>query len=839
MIPSGTKLGRYEIRSKLGAGGMGEVYLAQDTTELDRTVALKILPAEVAANKDRLQRFTQKARTVSNLNHPNILTIYEFGQADSVCFIATEFIEGETLRQHFSGCRLKLVDVLDIAAQIVAALNAAHEAGVVHRDIKPENVMVRRDHIVKVLDFGLAKPTGKSASSSVDSEAGTKVLVHTEPGLVMGTVSYMSPEQSVGSGVDHRTDIWSAGVLLYEMLAGVVPFAGKDIHRQIIAIQEQEPAPLAHHVEGVPARLEEIVVKCLAKDKDERYQTARDLLIDLRNLRRRLDVDAEIERTVAPVFRTTSGGGASRTPTQSFQPDAGATNAVPARMTSSAEYLVAQVQRHKTSALIAVGVLVLAVAAIGYYLHTRNTEIAIESIAVLPFVNQNHDADSEYLSDGVTESIINSLTQLPNLKVIARSSVFRYKGKETDPLAAGKELGVRAVLTGRIMQRGDNLTISAELVDVRDNKQLWGEQYSEKVSDLLSVQREIASKITSNLRLKLSGEQQSRVTKNYTLDPEAYQLYLKGRYQLNKRTEDSLNRGVEFFNQSIEQDPNYALAYAGLADAYNQMGLWTTLPPAESFSKAKAAAERALQLDSTLGEAHTALAFEKFQYEWDFAGAENEYRQGISLNPNFATARELHGYQMYLADPHGFNEAMQELRKAQELDPLSSPVSFNIAVLFYFERRYDEAIEQLKRIHDLDPNFTLANGLLGAAYMGKGMFAEAVAAWLAGSTLEGQGLSPQSINALNEAFKKSGIKAFMQKHAELLEQKSKQRYVSAYFIAMDYAYLGEKDLAFVWLEKAYQERSSWLTCLRVDPLWANLHSDPRFADLLRRIGLPQ
>ena len=485
-ISAGTKLGRYEIRSKIGEGGMGEVYLAQDTTELDRTVALKILPVEVAGDKDRLQRFIQEARTVSNLNHPNILTIYEFGQAGSTCFIATEFIDGETLRQHLSARRLKLVDVLDIAAQIVAALNAAHEAGVVHRDIKAENVMVRRDHIVKVLDFGLAKLSeprpvgiaGGPGKAETNEDAKTKVLVHTEPGLVMGTVSYMSPEQSVGSGVDHRTDIWSAGVLLYEMLAGVVPFEGKDIHRQIIAIQEQEPAPLSHHVEGVPARLEEIVVKCLAKDKDERYQTAKDLLIDLRNLKRRLDVDAEIERTVAPEFRPTiDGGGTSRIATQSSQPDAGATNAVPAHLTSSAEYLVAKVQQHKTSAVIAVGVLALAIAALAYYFHARNTEVAIESIAVLPFVNQNHDADSEYLSDGVTESIINSLTQLPNLKVIARSSVFRYKGKETDPLAIGKELGVRAVLTGRILQRGDNLTISAELVDVRDNKQLWGEQY--------------------------------------------------------------------------------------------------------------------------------------------------------------------------------------------------------------------------------------------------------------------------------------------------------------------------------------------------------------------------
>src|SRR5882672_9465115 len=352
-IPPGKKLGRYEIRSKLGAGGMGEVYLAQDTSELGRTVALKIVPPEVAKDKDRLQRFTQEARTVSNLNHPNILTVYEFGQTDSGSFIATEYIDGVTLREHLSGRRLKLIDILDLAIQIVAALNAAHEAGVTHRDLKPENVMVRRDHIVKVLDFGLAKLAAPSPDLQIDSEAGTKVFVQTEPGLVIGTVSYMSPEQSVGKGVDQRTDIWSIGVVLYEMLAGCVPFQGKDIHRQIIAIQETEPAPLSQLVEGVPDRLEEIVLKCLAKNKDERYQTAKDLLIDLRNLRRKLDVDAEIERTVAPGLRSASSG-TSRVNTQSSQSNAAATSAAQLPTTSSAEYVVTEIKRHKVIAVIVV-----------------------------------------------------------------------------------------------------------------------------------------------------------------------------------------------------------------------------------------------------------------------------------------------------------------------------------------------------------------------------------------------------------------------------------------------------------------------------------------------------
>src|SRR6266700_5961102 len=387
-IPAGTTLGRYEIRSKLGGGGMGEVYLAQDTSELGRAVALKIVPAEVAKDKNRLQRFTQEARTVSNLNHPNILTVYEFGQTELGSFIAAEYLDGVTLREHLSERRMKLIDILELAIQIVAALNAAHEAGVTHRDLKPENVMVRRDQIVKVLDFGLAKLTATSSNKQIDSEAGTKVFVQTEHGLVMGTVSYMSPEQSVGKGVDQRTDIWSIGVVLYEMLAGCVPFQGRDIHRQIIAIQETEPAPLSQLVEGVPDRLEEIVAKCLAKDKGERYQSAKDLLIDLRNLRRRLDVDAEIERTVAPGLRNPSGGstGASR---QGSQISAGATSAVQVSTLSSAEYVVTGIKRHKLAAAIVL-VLIAGGVGLGLFMRARNTEGPIESIAVLPFENKSN-----------------------------------------------------------------------------------------------------------------------------------------------------------------------------------------------------------------------------------------------------------------------------------------------------------------------------------------------------------------------------------------------------------------------------------------------------------------
>ena len=518
-LAANTTLSHYRIVRKLGAGGMGEVYLAQDTSELGRNVALKILTLEVAKDKDRLQRFTQEARTVSNLNHPNILTVHEFGQNESASFIATEYIDGVTLRDYLSSRRLKLIDVLDVTIQVVSALNAAHEAGVTHRDLKPENLMVRRDQIVKVLDFGLAKlsepyatPSGADENDTSE-DAATKVLIHTHPGMVMGTVSYMSPEQSVGRGIDHRSDIWSLGVVLYEMIAGCLPFPGRDIHRQIIAIQETEPLPLTQQVEGVPERLDEIVTKCLAKDKNDRYQSARDLLIDLRNLRRKLDVDAEIERTIAPAQRNSSGNASAGY--HGSQTSAVATNDAQMRP-SSAEYVVNGIKRHKLVAVTVALLMVMAGIGYGLYSHARDSEAAIESLAVLPFENKSNDVDADYLSDGLAESLIYRLSQIPNLKVSPTSSVLRYKGKEPDVKAIAGALGVNAVMTGRLVKRGDNLTISAELIDARYNKLVWGEQYERKISDLLATQREIATAITDQLPLKLSGDDGRSVTKRYT-----------------------------------------------------------------------------------------------------------------------------------------------------------------------------------------------------------------------------------------------------------------------------------------------------------------------------------
>ena len=829
-LEANTTLSHYRIVSKLGAGGMGEVYLARDTSELSRTVALKIVPAEVAGDKIRLQRFIQEARTVSNLNHPNILTVYEFGQTESTFFMAIEYVDGVTLRQHVSNRRLKLVDVLDMAVQIVGALNAAHEAGVTHRDLKPENVMVRRDQIVKVLDFGLAKPPEHSLSEQIDSEAGTQVLVHTEPGVVMGTVAYMSPEQSMGGGVDQRTDIWSFGVVLYEMLAGVLPFQGKDIHRQIIAIQEEEPAPLSQRVEGVPDRLEEIVAKCLAKEKDERYQTAKDLLIDLRNLRRKLDVDAEIERTVAPAMRSTNGG--ARSGTRAAQ----VSTASATRTTSSAEYIVTGIKRHKLAVVVVA--LALLTGIVGLVLFARdgtsNTTGTINSIAVLPFQNKSTVADTEYLSDGLAESLIYRLSRLPNLKVSPTSAVMRYKGAEFDAQRIAAELGVQAVMSGRMSQRGENLSISVELIDAANNRILWGEQYERKMSDLLATQREIAAAITEKLQVKLSGESARGMTKHYTDSNEAYQLYLKGRFVWNKRTGDSLKQAANFYKQAIEKDPNYALAYSGLAETYVLFSSYSVALPKDSMPQAKAAAQRALELDDSLVEAHTAFAEYLNHYEFDRIGAEKEFRRAIELNPNYATAHQWFGN--LLTALRRFDEALVELKRAEELDPLSPIIASNLGDTFLYARRYDEAIAQCKRILSLNPNFPIAHFSLGMAYLAKGMNPEGYAEIRRYLELDPD---PTGKGFLGYWLAKSGQRGEAVNLLRELKQESTQRYVQSIALGLIYLGVGDKEEAMVWLEREISERGANARYFAVIIELDSLRSEPRFKEMLKRMNLPE
>ena len=833
VINVGSRLGHYEIIAPLGAGGMGEVYLAQDT-RLGRKVALKFLPELFTADRGRLSRFAQEARAASALNHPNIITIHEIGEGEGTHYIATEFVEGETLRQHAARVRPNLPAALDLIIQVARALVAAHDAGIVHRDIKPENVMVRTDGYVKVLDFGLAKLT-EQEQPTLDAEAPTAALVQTEPGRVLGTVQYMSPEQARALEVDARTDIFSLGIMLYELVTGRLPFMGQTATDVLAAILQTEPPPPSSYAPDVPRELERISTKMLRKDRDERYQSVKDLLIDLKDLRQELEFAARLERSTPPQAHSAAvtPEGAARAPQQTAQDAAVQTSAADARPTSSAEYLVGEIKRHKLGALIALIALACAAVGLFMYLHARDTEVAIDSIAVLPFANQNHDPDTEYLSDGLTESVINSLTQLPNLRVIARNSVFRYKGKETDPLAIGHELGVRAVVTGRAIQRGDNLVVSVELVDVRDNKQVWGEQYNRKLSDIFAVQAEIAQEISAKLRLRLTGAEQQRVTKHYTDNVAAYQLYLRGRYNFNKFSPEGLTKSIDYYNQAIALDPTYALAYAGLSGSYGLQADIGLFPARDLFPKARAAADKALALDNTLAEAHVAAGNVSLFYDWDWAAVEREVKRAIELNPNNADAHM--AYASYLKARERHAEYMAEAKRAQEFDPLAPLTNMEVAEAFYFTRQYDAAIEQGRKTLELDPHFFLTYHVRARAFEQKGMYAEAIAEYK--RAIETIGRDPSLVASLGHVYAQAGQRDEAQKILAELLGTAKQRYLPSYLIAKVYAGLGDKEQAFAWLDKAYAERYFLLIWLNGEPQFDNLHADPRFADLVRKVGL--
>jgi TolB-like protein/Flp pilus assembly protein TadD/predicted Ser/Thr protein kinase len=818
---SGTRLGRYEIRSELGKGGMGEVYLAEDTA-LHRNVALKVLPAVVAINQDRMRRFKQEATAAASLNHPNIAHIYEIGEAGEVNFIAMEYVDGATLRDKIHREHAELPKLLRALEHVAEGLAKAHAAGIVHRDLKPDNIMVTHDGHGKILDFGLAKliePSQFSGLSDTGSDVATAILPeHSKPGVILGTVGYMSPEQAQGktNQIDHRSDIFSFGCILYEVATGQKAFEGEDPLDSLHKIVHAPTPNIGDANPRAPSELQRIVRRCLAKDPNERYQTIKDAAIELKEIRHEL-AGAGMDVTLPPAS-VTQAGNASETATDS------------SGRASSAEYIVSGIKQHKLIIFVVLTLLVVGAAGLGAYLYTRRSEVAIESIAVLPFENQNKDPNIDYLSDGLTDTIINSLTQLPNLKVIARSSVFRYKGKQTDAITVANELGVRAVVTGRIIQRGDSLTIGAELIDAHENKQLWGEQYERRVSELLAVQRDIAQQITGNLRLQLSSGEQGRISKHYTDNAEAYQHYLNGRFHWNKRTGDALKKSIEYFNRAIEKDPSYALAYAGLADAYVLLPPYSAGSPLESLPRAKAAARKAVELDDTLAEAHTSLA-QALHFGWSFNEAEKEFQRAISLNPNYATAHHWYGFGS-LQTSKRFDEAISALKRAQELDPLSLIISTDLGHIYLNAGQYDRAIEQLQKTLVMDEDFYYAHWCLGLAYEMKGSFREAQAEYQKALQLNDD---PYVLGLLAHLFAASGKKDQAIKTLQQLEETSRQRYVPASSFAFIYAELNEMDKAFHWLEKCYQEHCNDLISIEFEPLFKNVRSDPRFAELARRV----
>jgi serine/threonine-protein kinase len=715
-IPSGTTLGRYEIRSKIGAGGMGEVYRAYDPKN-KREVAIKILSADFSADKNRLARFEQEARAAGALNHPNIITIHEIGEAEGRPYIATELVEGQTLRRRLRQ-PLSVLEAVDTAVQMASALGAAHGAGVIHRDLKPENVMVRPDGLVKVLDFGLAKLAGPNPLAS-NSTASTLPAVKTDSGLILGTVAYMSPEQARGLDVGAPSDIFSLGVTLYEMVAGRPPFEGQTPTDLIASILKSEPPPLTSRAEYVPPELKRIIEKALRKDPELRYTTINDLLGDLKELKRELEFKERVERELPPGVLES----ASVEDDDTRQVRA---KAHPDQPASPVSTILSTVRSHKLATLITLLVIIgVAATALRLYSKSSNSEGVIDSIGVLPFTNGSNDQVGEYLSDGITEQLINSLSQLPQLRVPARTTMFRYKGKEMDLQEVGRKVGVRAVLTGRVSERENYLTVQVDLVSVANGSQLWGAQYNRKTTEVQSVQEEIVRDLSQRLHLSLNRAQEQRLEKRNTKNTDAYDLYLKGRYHLEKRTEDGIRKAIDFFQQATGKDPEFGLAYAGLADCYVLGANALPWPETEVRLKAKEAALKALAKDDTLAEAHTSLAVVSMLYDWNWPSAEKEFKRAIELNPSYVTAH--HWYAEYLAAMGRHDQAFNEITQAQKLDPLSLIINRDVGMHHYYAGRYDQAIEQARNTLALDSTFSQAHRLLGLAYLKKGQAPEAIA----------------------------------------------------------------------------------------------------------------
>jgi serine/threonine-protein kinase len=773
---------------------MGEVYRARDTT-LGRAVAVKLLPADAAQDQRRLRRFEQEAHAASGLNHPNILTIYEVGVHNGTPFVASELVEGENLRRRMARGRPGVREVLDIGAQIASALAATHAAGIVHRDVKPENIMVRNDGIVKVLDFGIAK----IVRTTEGEEPPTIGASDTQPGMVLGTFQYMSPEQARGLETDPRTDIWSLGVVLYELVTGRSAFAGATTSDVIAAILGAEPKPVSMHMRDAPAELERIVMKALQKDREERYQDIKDLALDLKSLKRRLDLDVELSRH----SETPSGSNTGRSR--------------PAR--KRVAFVVGA----------SMATLALGYAAYSGFLAGPAGD-NVDSVAVLPFTNESGDPNHEYLSDGISETLINNLSGLSDIKVIARSSSFEYKGKTVDLQEVARALGVKAIVTGRVAQRGDNLVIGVELVDTADRTQMWGEQYNRKATDLLQVQADISDDVAEKLRRRLSTAERDRLTRSETTNPQAYELALQGRFYARQGGFQNTQRAIEYFQQAIALDPNYALAYVGLSNNYRGLVANSLLDPKEYMPKVEAAVRKALELDETLADAHAALA--NFLREtWDWTGAEREYQRAIALNPSLAGAHR--GYAAFLNDMGRHDEALGEVTRARELDPLNPFAGTQVGFRLFFARRYDEAIETLKR--ELDRGVSLTAVVLGYTYDAKGMYSDAIAAYRLAIERGDNGSSTQIF--LAAAYAHAGDR--QQAQAILKRLETGKAYVSPGELAVLYAALGEREQAFTSLEKAFAARDLQLQYLGADPSFDSLRSDPRFEDLLRRVGLPQ
>jgi eukaryotic-like serine/threonine-protein kinase len=790
MLEPSTRLGPYEIVAPLGAGGMSEVYRARDT-RLERQVAVKVLPPPFAHDPERRARFEREAKAVAALSHPNILAIHDCGTEHGVAYAVMELLEGETLRRRLAHGAVPWRKAVEIAAAIADGLAAAHARGIVHRDLKPDNLFLTSDGRVKILDFGLARlppaPDAQTATASYHSAP-------TDPGTVMGTAGYMAPEQARGEPADARSDLFALGCVLYEMVTGRRAFNRETKAETMTAILHDEPPDPSDSGTKVPSELERVIRHCLEKRPGERFESARDLAFALRALLS----DSGLAKT-AP-------GPAGR-----LRRAAAAGTAVALAGGLLAALLVLRAGSHGTP----------------------GPDQAIDSIAVLPLADRGGAPDTEFLGDGITECLINNLARLPDLRVLARSIVFHYKGREVNPQAVGRELKVRAVLTGRVAQRGDTLDLQVELVEVETGAQLWGERYRRRFADVFAVQEEVARQIAERLRLRLTGDERRRLAKRHPANVDAFRLYLLGRFHWNKRSRDDLERGAAYFRQAIAEDPTYAPAHAGLADSYLVLATYNYLAPGEALPQARAAANRALELDPELGEAYTSRAWIKYVFDWDWPGAEEDFRRALRLNPGYATGH--HWYADYLTARGQFDEAEAAMRRAHELDPFSDIIDRDLAWPVYFARRYDQAIAQLHKVLQEHEDFSAALCLLGRAYEQKGRYEEAVAALQKAVTLSRGNTSTRAM--LAHTYARMGKAEEARRLLAELEELSRHAHVSAYALATVHAALGETHQAFAWLQRAAAERSSDLVYLLVDPKLDALRSDPRFRELTTKLNV--